>query len=140
MRITFNLPHVFHESASEVEDAETLQVMLEALIGVNRVYLRHHPDTKSLYRSGVVYGRTKEWESIPAAMARGVADCKTVTAWRIAELREKGVKCRPVFRFRVRRDGGKNVHILVAQDNQSADFWEDPSKVLGMGRDENRPF
>lgn len=139
MEITFSVPHVFHDSASQAEEAEVLQVLLEALVAVNRVHLRHHA-RKSLYRSGVVYGRTTEWDAIPALYERGYGDCKSLSAARIAELREQKVECRPVFRFVRRRDGHKDFHILVALVNRPRSMWEDPSKILGMGKDENRWF
>jgi hypothetical protein len=134
MEITFSLPHVFHPSASKTEESVALALCLEFLIGINRAYLRDHP-TKSLYRSGVVYGRTVEWDSIPAVIQRGYGDCKSLSAWRIAELREEGVECRPVFRWIRRQNGRKDFHILVAvaRKSNSHGVWEDPSKTLGMG-------
>jgi len=134
MEITFSLPHVFHPSASQVEEAEVLHLLLESLVAVNRAYLRHHA-TKSLYSSGVVYGRTVEWDSIPAVRHRGYGDCKSLTAWRIAELRERGIECKPVFRWVKRRSGRKDFHILVAAARGKGDVWEDPSKTLGMGNE-----
>lgn len=139
MDITFSFPHVFHRTASQAEEAVALNLCLEFLIEINRAYLRDHP-AKSLYRSGVVYGRTDEWDSIPAVIQRGYGDCKSLTAWRIAELRERGEECRPVFRWVRRRNGSKGFHILVAiaHKGSSEPLWEDPSKTLGMGSNENR--
>lgn len=140
MQITFSLPHVFHPSASQAENAEVLRVMLESLIAVNRVYLRSH-SVPSLYRSGVVYGRTATWDSIPALYHRGSGDCKSLSAARIAELREQGKKAAPVFRFVTRSNGHRDFHILVQKGlNDGPELWEDPSKVCGMGRDENAHF
>ncbi len=141
MEITFSFPHVFHPTASQAEEATVLCLCLEFLISVNRAYLRNHPQ-KSLYRSGVVYGRTQEWDTIPAVIERGYGDCKSLSAWRIAELRERNVECRPVFRWVRRRDGHKDFHILVAVDRsgKTEPLWEDPSKTLGMGTNENSWF
>ena len=136
MDIQFSLPHVFSPRSSQAEDAAVLRILLESLVAVNRVYVRSHP-VKSLYRSGVVYGRTRVWEPIPAMYRRGFGDCKSLTAARIAELREAGVDCRPVFRFRSRSDGYKDYHILVLKNDVEGKLWEDPSKILGMGRNEN---
>lgn len=137
MEITLSLPHVFHPRASQAADAVALGLLLELLIGIDRAYLRDHP-TKSLYRSGVVYGRTVEWDSIPAVVERGYGDCKSLSAWRVAELREKGTECRPVFRWMRRRDGHKDFHILIAVARKGGgSVWEDPSKTLGMGAREN---
>lgn len=139
MDITFSFPHVFSPTAEKADEAVALQIMLEFLISMNRAYLRRHSH-KSLYSSGVVYGRTTEWDSIPAVVDRGFGDCKSLSAWRIAELRESGVECRPVFRWMPRRGGFKDFHILVAVDRGSGPLWEDPSKRLGMGRNENAHF
>jgi len=81
----------------------------------------------------VRYGRTKLWEPIPALYARGYGDCKSVATARIAELRRQGIEAKPVFRWVERPGGIRDFHILV----QKGDEFEDPSKILGMGKDEN---
>lgn len=139
MQIAFDIPHSFHPTASQADDAEVLNVLLESLIAINRIYLRNH-SAKSLYRSGVVYGRTIEWDSIPALYARGFGDCKSLSAARIAELRERDEAARPFFRFRIRKDGHRDFHILVCREGTGDSIWEDPSKVCGMGQSENAYF
>lgn len=136
MNITFGLPHLFSTSSNEVEDAAVLCELVEALARIDQLYLRHHPRTPSIYKSGIVYGRTQDWITIPACIDRGYADCKSVTAWRLAELRMRGLSARPVHRWVRRTDGAKDYHILV----QHPDKWEDPSKILGMGKNENAYF
>jgi len=140
MQICINLPHVFHPGASQAENATVLRILLEAVIAINTSFLQYHPDTKDLYTSGVYYKRTKIWEPIPALYARGYGDCKSLTAALIAQYRKAGIECRPVFRWkrasRIERAGNVDYHILV----QTAKGFEDPSKVLGMGRDENAHF
>ncbi len=135
MDITFNVPHVFYPGSSHDENADALRILLDGLIRLNLAYLRHH-SVPALYQSGVVYGRTEIWDTIPALYARKFGDCKSLTAALIAEYHVKGIEARPVFRFNPRRDGGLDYHILVQTGNQ----FEDPSKVLGMGRDENKHF
>lgn len=137
MQITYSLPHVFFPGASPVENARVLRVMLDCLIELNRVYLLNHAPP-ALYRSGVVYGRTRVWEPIPALYARGYGDCKSLTAALIAEYRQKGIACSPVFRWikRAERMGETDYHILV----QTEKGFEDPSKVLGMGKDEHSNY
>jgi hypothetical protein len=97
------------------------------MVQLNLAYIEMYP-TKDLYSSGVRYGRTKIWEPIPALYARGIGDCKSLSAARIAQLRKQGIPCRPVFRFANRGDGNKDFHILI----QTPKGWEDPSKKLGM--------
>ena len=137
MDITFSLGHVFNDQASPLENARVLKIMLDALIKVNLVYLRHHPRTPKLFsrKAGVVYGRTVVSDPIPELYKRGYGDCKSLSAARIAELLIVGIKAKPVFRFK-KSDDTMNYHILV----QTAAGWEDPSKVLGMGRNENEWF
>jgi hypothetical protein len=136
MRFTFDFPHVFTPESDRRENALVLEYNLEFLIGQNRLFLQFHR-VPELYRSGVKYERTVIWDSIPALYARQGGDCKSLTAARIAELRQRGIKVRPVFRWVKNDAGDDDYHILVLHENGS---FEDPSKVLGMGRNENEPM
>ncbi len=143
MQITYNLPHVFHGSSSSVENAIVLRILLDGLIAINTAYLAMHP-VPELYRSGVRYGRTTWWEPIPALYPRRYGDCKSLSAVKIAEYRRKGFRAEPVFRFVDNADGSTDYHILVLtnaiNEHVNAEGFEDPSKVLGMGADENARF
>jgi len=131
MVIVFDLPHVFNPSAQRGENARALRVLLECLIALNRAHLLNHAE-RPLYRAGVVYGRTKEWQTIPALYKLGYGDCKSLTAALITEYREAGIPANPVFRWVInRKTGFRDFHILVQTDSG----YEDPSKVLGMGRE-----
>jgi hypothetical protein len=110
-------------------------VLLDALITLNLAFLQSYT-VPTLYRAGVRYGRTKIWDTIPALYQKGYGDCKSLTAALIAQYRMAGVECEPVFRFVRNRDKSKDFHILV----QSYSGFEDPSKVLGMGANENARF
>lgn len=136
MQITFNLPHVFNSASKAEDNAPVLKALMECLIDINRAFLKSNPATLWLYQSGVRYGRTILWEPIPALYAARFGDCKSLTAARCAELRNAGIVAKPVFRFRTRANGNRDFHILV----QTAQGWEDPSKILGMGQDENAWF
>ena len=131
MIVTFPLPHAFVPGASAVESAKVLKALMQTLITIDEAYLQHH-DAPKLYSSRIVYGRTNEWEAIPAVLERGHADCKSLAAWRIAELRKEGKRADMVFRWRERPNGVRDYHILVVTPTG----YEDPSKVLGMGKDE----
>ncbi len=129
MRICTDLGFVFHPGASDVDNALVLRIWLEALIAADRVYLARVPKEKPLYKSGVTYGRTRVWDSTPDLYARGFGDCKSLTATRVAELRQAGERAKPVFRFmRNPQTGQKDFHILV----QRPSGFEDPSRKLGM--------
>lgn len=136
MQLAIDVPHVFNPESSEDENAYVLRGFLELLVYINRGFLRSHPGTPSLYRSGVRYRRTTVWDSIPALYGRRYGDCKSLSAALIAEYREKGIQAKPVFRFRRNRNGELLFHILV----QTKNGFEDPSKVLGMGADENASY
>jgi hypothetical protein len=130
VRICFDLGAVFHPGASDEDNALALQAMLEALIAIDRLYLkRYRRSTPTLYKSGVRYGRTQVWDSIPDLLTRRYGDCKSLSAMFVAELREAGKSARPVFRFAVNpQTGQKDFHILV----QCGKHFEDPSRKLGM--------
>jgi hypothetical protein len=150
MKIEFNLPHVFSPIASTLDNACALRALLNCMIELNLAYLRHHPGVPILIKSGVVYGRTHIWEPIPAlylpnkvplnnvywtpegatgGQKRG--DCKSLGTARVAELRYRGIKADPVFRWakRANSNGSLDFHILVQTNNG----YQDPSRELGMG-------
>ena len=132
MQITFNLPHVFNPASNPVDNAYALRALLDCLVSINLAYLKRHP-APALYKSGVVYGRTVIWDSIPALYDRGYGDCKSLSDALIAEYRIKKIACEPAFRWIRNDNGSTDFHILV----QVGDRFEDPSKKLGMGRSEN---
>ncbi len=140
MEIIFNFPHVFSPDSDPVENAYVLKASLDYLVRVNLIFLRNHV-CPALYRSGVVYGRTIKWEPIPALFApkergRAYGDCKSLSAALIAEYYMQGKESKPVFRFVRNAKGGLDFHILV----ETIHGVEDPSKVLGMGKNENERF
>ncbi len=74
--------------------AAVLLLLLEALVAHNIAYLRDHPDTPPLFRSGVRYRLDdpagERWKDIAEVRATGDGDCKDLAAWRLAELRAWG--------------------------------------------------
>lgn len=137
MQITYDLPHVFRLDTPETENSYALRALLDCLVNLNLAYLLFHPKTKPLYSAGVRYGRTEVWDTIPALYERGYGDCKSLSAAMVAQYRMNGVPARCVHRFIKNKEAGRlDFHILV----ETAKGFEDPSKVLGMGRDENAWF
>jgi hypothetical protein len=136
--VEFDLPTCFDSASNPIDNAKALQALLHCLGAVNLIYLQYRPGrVPSLYQSGVYYERTQVWDSIPALFARGYGDCKSLTSALIAEYIAKGKMAKPVFRWIVSpEDQQTNYHILV----QVAGGFEDPSKVLGMGVNENAHF
>lgn len=146
MLISYNIHQAFYPGSDKLLNARTLRIMMDALVGMNRVFLEEAPRLglavplnfrKPLYQSGVVYDRTTWWEPIPALYKRGYGDCKSLTAAWVAQAQSKRIRCRPVFRFVDNDDGSIDYHILVELANGT---FEDPSKVLGMGADEVAKF
>lgn len=141
MLIRYNLSHVFYPGSDKAENAGVLRVLVDALVRMNLVHLqtekRKGNTVPLLYKSGVYYDRTLWWEPIPALYQRGYGDCKSLSAALIAEKQfYDGVTCIPTFRWVENLDGSVDYHILV----QVGNGFEDPSKVLGMGAQENRRF
>lgn len=140
MDITFSLPHVFYPGSNPEENADALRALLDMLVCQNLAYLRNHA-VLPLYQSGVVYGRTRVWDTIPALYRRRFGDCKSLACARVAELKLYGHEARPVFRFATAPSGKLLFHILVEHTDQYGRItYEDPSKKLGMGADELRYF
>lgn len=114
-----------------------LVMQIRTLVALNRLWLRFHPETKTLYESGVFYRREmpgrEEWFGIPAVIEQGWADCEDLAAWRVAELLEGKSGYDPDAKpwFRVRKIGDSyRGHVIVKRGDGS---FEDPSIVLGMG-------
>lgn len=115
-------------------DGPTLEDLCEMLVRQNERYLRKHPEVPLLYRSGAYYRLQPEyWLAIPWAilslrMGLGL-DCKTLAAWRAAELRARaGERATCVWSSHPTPE--KLVyHVRVRRANGSI---EDPSAYLGM--------
>lgn len=136
---TFSVP-AFQERSTALENAEALHALLRCLTAINVEYHKNRIGQVSrLYDSGVIYKRTVVWDSIPALYARRYGDCKSLTCALVAEYTIMGIFAKPVFRFLPRDMSptqGEVFHILV----QTPNGFEDPSKVLGMNRNENSYF
>lgn len=107
-----------------------LTSLVETLIIADRAYLRDYPNTPPLYQAGVRYLFNRDrWQDIPSCIQRRTGDCKDLSAWRIAELREHGEAAN--VDVQVRQEGGLTIyHIRVVRGNG---IIEDPSRILGMG-------
>lgn len=139
MRIEIDIPHAFAKGSAPLANGRALRPLLDCMIQLNVGYLQDCADAgvwvPPLYRAGVVYDRTVIWDTIPAVIKRGYGDCKSLATWLIAERRFAGLEAEPTFRWVKNSQGGTDFHILV----QVPGGFEDPSKVLGMGANENAP-
>lgn len=142
MRVTFvvdmqRMPSDFGGSVSKTAQKKKLLRMLEALVQVNLIYLRSHPDTPLLYESGIRYkseihsfGISKEeWFDIPHLLERMKGDCEDLACYRVAELRHSGVRAKVAVKDKDLTPTTTLFHVLVQWPNGRL---EDPSKKLGM--------
>lgn len=111
-----------------------LQTMLDALYRIDVLYLQAHPETPSLYTTGVRYMEEpigqEEWQDIPTCLRMGIADCEDLASWRAAELTVKqGIPARPIFHEHRRPNGSYLYHILTKYPDGRI---EDPSQITGM--------
>lgn len=86
------------------------------------------------------------WSMIPNIIEQGGSDCKNLAAWRCAELRKRNIPCRPYMKWKRVPQGYTLYHVLVEYRNPDTgrypfpgervdeELMEDPSKILGMGR------
>lgn len=122
MLIEFNVP-------SPV-DARTLNIFCRALCAYDVMWLRQHPETPPLYKSGVRYVEqpmgVEEFKPIPLVLAAGSGDCNQLAPWRAAEIRVRhGIKALP----EVKQMGPRLFHVYVRLPNGEV---EDTSARLGM--------
>lgn len=124
-----------------------LRRLLDLMVALNRRWLFEHPECPPLYASGVRYRHERvdtfeQWLTVPwlwASVLRGdyLADCKGLCAWRVAELQLAGEK-RARCVWDVQIIGGRVVVHIRARRNDGSK--EDPSALLGMGREEAAPW
>lgn len=105
------------------------QAAVEGLALVDSVLLDYYP-IRPLYEVRPRYqvGGSEQWKDIGAVLRDGWGDCKDFTAWRLAELRKRGIRARAesiVERQRKR--------LLFHTYVRYADGrTEDPARILGM--------
>jgi hypothetical protein len=174
-KVHITLPENFDEDDyGEDRHFAPILPLLEGLIKVNEWHLRRslrraqkgldYP-LPPLYASGVRYKEDppgqENWKDIPAVLSDGHGDCDRLVAWRVAELRVRGIKADPIIKWRtvpkdvmvslghppnmVPENGIQMVHVCVGLpgweqyassygDNYEQNpLVEDPSKRLGMG-------
>lgn len=136
--IRFDVALLSEGTAEDTADSRKIMLfMLELLALYDLKYLRRHPNTVRLAKSGVRYVRDtfpddlESWKGIPAILRDGHADCKSLAAWRCAELRLAGKKCKMALTFGRKSPTGRGT-ILHAIVERADGTTEDPSRLLGM--------
>ena len=125
---------LFNGPQDRVESHKVLNVLLNTLVQIDTLYLLSHPETPSIYQSGVRYVEEppglEDWRDIPTCLRERVADCEDLACWLAAEANVRsGIKAVPIFGFRTLSNGNVVYHIRVQYPNGHI---EDPSRVLGM--------
>lgn len=133
---------------------------LRALVNMNRLILRMHPEIPLLYHSRVKYmpepqrGTGLEcFDNVHQVFTRGNGDCDDLVAWRAAEILEReGRPAEPLVYWRPRKKGGRWHFQVRHWPNKAAKALfakasrgdkraiaagglgevEDPSRLLGM--------
>lgn len=132
----------FTPAWSRAASERVIDILLEAQVEIDCLYLRLNPRTPHPYESGVRYfhdATREEWLAIPACLRATIADCKSLAAWLAACYRTSGVdraaRCCKTFSL-LEMPGGRELllfHIRVQRGDGSI---EDPSRVLGMNQEE----
>ena len=138
-RITFALG-LFNGPADRAESHKALNILLAALTKIDIEYLRDHPETPDIYKSGVRYveelSGLEDWQDIPTCLVTRRGDCEDLACWRAAELNVRhGIKAYPIYGFRTLPNGNVVYHIRIqypAVGGTGPGRIEDPSRMLGM--------
>lgn len=112
---------------------KSLLVLMEALVQINMLYLIDYPDTPLLYDTKMIWKPEKGelWKDITRIVADGWGDCEDLACWRIAELRNQGIRAKPYIKWRPspNEPAIDRYHaVLKLPDGRI----EDPSRALGM--------
>lgn len=111
-------------------DVKALNIFVRALCAYDVLWLKRHPETPDLYKSGVRYksqpAGCEHFAPIPLVLAAGSGDCDQLAPWRCAELRVRhGVKAMP----EVKQMGPALFHVFCRLPGGKV---EDVSARLGM--------
>lgn len=136
--VTFR-SRIFTPDWSRRASEQVLHIHLDSLVAIDLLWLRLNPKTPRLKDAAVRYyheGIKEEWFSVDAALHDGVADCKGLSAWRVAELHATGEdpQAHCTLRFAEVYDPAVGnilmYHVVVKRGDRTI---EDPSRDKGMG-------
>ena len=134
--VTF-FSRIFTDAWSRSGSERVLDILLEALVKIDELYLRLTPGTPSIYKSGVRYyhyAEREEWLAVPECMFERIADCKSLSAWLVAEYHVSGIdpgaKCCKKYSTIETEFGPLLLYHIQVQ--RSDGTIEDPSRELGM--------
>lgn len=149
---------IFTPMLDRAASERILRAALDLLLVADVEYLRAHPETPRIYKSGVRYQREplvteikqmypqcispcqapihpETWQAIPYCLKSREADCEDLASWAAAErIVRDGIAANTAFSWREVQGplGPMSVyHIFVRLPNGTV---EDPSLKLGMSR------
>lgn len=113
---------------------EVVSALCDALVRIDRDYLRRHPATPPLYQSGVRYQEeppgVERWAPVGKVLELRYGDCEDLACWRCAELQERdGERATPLVERSWLPAVGWLYHVVVRRADGRI---EDPSRLLGM--------
>lgn len=119
-------------SRGEFPRALALEFVLTGLVALDVGIMKRY-SLPPLYKSGVRYHEDgNRWRHALDVLHKGAADCKSLAAYRAAELLVRGRDARVI----VHRSGPHTLHARVLTDG----VIEDPSRRLGMKSRRQRRF
>jgi len=118
--------------------AWVVRLCLAGVVTINRATLRaYRGQIPPLYRAGVRYRSEPPdrdtFADLWRTWKRGHGDCAHLACWRVAELREAGEPATLRVTWRV-TPTRRAFHVVVRRARGRKDDFEDPSRLLGMGR------
>jgi len=121
----------------ERELAKSFAALIEAQAEANR-FLMLKMQVPRLYSSGTRFqnepwaGRFENIASVAVVLQRGWGDCDDLVAWRIAELRNDGIKATARIYWREHPTPRGPMRLYHVQVRHPDGEIEDPSRLIGM--------
>lgn len=117
--------------------AETLLRLIDVLAESGYQAIREGQNIPPLYHSGIYYKtcvplnscQWDTWKDAVEVARDGHGDCKDLVAYRIAELRARGIAARPLAEIDMNSAGIPLYHFTLVRADGTK---EDPSVLLGM--------
>lgn len=129
---------LMESNAKDVIERSKLQLLawLHALTAHDRFWLETNASrTPTLYSSGAQYERDQKlWRDPPRVVTEKLGNCKDFAAWRVAELRMAGIKCKPFIMWNKLDNGFWQFHAVVYREGP-----ETPVRNLPL-TNEGRPM
>lgn len=110
--------------------AEAIAAFIDSLAILNQAYLElNNVNVPRIYMSRVRYAEIESWRDIPTLLREGSGDCKSLVAWRLAEIRAYTEEEPAIHIVHQAWQDEDRLHILIKRGDG---MFEDPSIKLGM--------